>query len=133
MSAGYSTTPLIKKLRIKNSDKVILVNPPRDYFQLIDKDISGQLCDKLELPDFIHLFVANRKELFNHLDAVLKKIKPTTTIWISWYKKSNGISAGVTEDVIRKLALENGLVDVKVCALSKIWSGLKLVVPFKLR
>jgi len=113
----------------------MLVNEPRNYFELLEVDVSDQLCKKNETPDLIHLFVKSNKEI----ESEMKRLKPTikknasVIIWVSWYKKSAGIKTDVTEDVIRNFALKNGLVDVKVCAVSDIWSGLKLVVPLKLR
>lgn len=134
-SAGYSGTPLIKKLGIKPGAKVLLINEPADYFDLLQKNISDQLCSKNDIPDLIHLFVKNKKDF----EAAMKKIKSickknsSVTIWVSWYKKSSKIATDVTEDVIRNYALKNILVDVKVCAVSDIWSGLKLVVPLNKR
>ena len=111
--------------------KILMINRPADYFNLLDADISDQACMKNETPDFVHLFVKNTKEF----EAEMKKLKtfckqnPTITIWVSWYKKASKIETDITEDVIRNYALKNDLVDVKVCAVSDIWSGLKLVVP----
>lgn len=133
MNAGYSNKPLIKKLGITDSQKILLINQPENYYSFLEKNIAGQLCKKDEIPDLIHVFIMNKNELEKQMKFVLKKIKPTTVIWISWYKKSSGLTTDVTEDVIRNLALQNGLVDVKVCAVTNIWSGLKLVVPLKLR
>ena len=85
----------------------------------------------VRLPDFIHLFVTTEKELVNEmkkLKTVCKK-NPAITIWVSWYKKAAKIPTDVTEDTIRNYALQNDLVDIKVCAVSDVWSGLKLVVP----
>lgn len=133
--AGYSGTPLIKKLGIKPGAKVLLINEPADYFDLLQTNISDQLCSKNDIPDLIHLFVKNKKDF----EAAMKKIKSickknsSVTIWVSWYKKSSKIATDVTEDVIRNYALKNNLVDVKVCAVSDIWSGLKLVVPLNKR
>ena len=130
-TAGYSGTPLLKKLGIKPEMKILVINKPDDYYKLLEKDISNQLCSKKETPDFIHLFVKNIKEF----EAEMKKLKsvcrqnPNITIWVSWYKKAAKIETDITEDVIRNYALKNDLVDVKVCAVSDIWSGLKLVVP----
>jgi hypothetical protein len=87
------------------------------------------------VPDLIHLFVETKKEFESEmkgLDQVIKKNKKIV-IWVSWYKKSSGIVTDVTEDTIRNFALRNGLVDVKVCAVSDSWSGLKLLVPLKSR
>src|SRR3954469_2517854 len=131
--AGYSETPLIKKLGIKPVSKILLINPPRDYFDLLQADISNQLNKKD--PDLIHLFAENKKQF----ESAMEKIKPViqknslTTVWVSWYKKSAKIPTDVTEDVIRHYALKNDLVDVKVCAVSDVWSGLKLVVPVSKR
>ena len=134
-TAGYSGTPLLKKLGIKPGHKLLLVNRPGNYFELLDADISDQLCSKDEVPDLVHLFVAAKKEFeseMKKLDPVFKKNKKVA-IWVSWHKKSSGITTDITEDTIRNFALKNNLVDVKVCAVSDIWSGLKLVVPLKSR
>jgi hypothetical protein len=130
-TAGYSGTALIKKLGIKPESKVLLLNAPVNYFDLLETDITDQLSKKNDTPDLIHLFVKARKEFeveMKKLKAVCKK-NPTVTIWVSWYKKAAKIPTDITEDVIRNYALKNDLVDVKVCAVSDIWSGLKLVVP----
>jgi hypothetical protein len=133
--AGYSGTPLIRKLGIKPDMKIMLVNEPANYFDLIETNIGDQLCKKNETPDLAHLFVTSNK-IF---EAAMKKLQPVCkknlaiTIWVSWYKKSANIPTDITEDTIRNYALKNGLVDVKVCAVSEIWSGLKLVVPLAKR
>ncbi|TAL44140.1 MAG: DUF3052 domain-containing protein [Chitinophagaceae bacterium] len=130
-TAGYSGTPLLKKLGIKPEMKVSMINKPDNYYSLLEVNIKDQLCMKNELPDFVHLFVKNNKEFdteMKKLKSIIKK-NPNIIIWVSWYKKSAGIPTDVTEDVIRNYALKNDLVDVKVCAVSVVWSGLKLVVP----
>jgi len=134
-TAGYSGTPLINKLGIKPTTKLHLINAPENYFDLLEMNISGQVAKKKDVVDLVHLFVKNFKEF----ESSMKKIKPAIeknpniVIWVSWYKKSAKIETDVTEDVIRNWALKNALVDIKVCAVSDIWSGLKLVVPVKLR
>lgn len=131
MPAGYSGTRLISKLGIRPGMKISLVNPPSDYYSLIKTDISDLLVKKKEMPDLVHLFVKTNKEFeteMKKLDPVYKK-KPSLTIWVSWYKRSSKIPTDITEDVIRNYALRYGLLDVKVCAVSDVWSGLKLVVP----
>ena len=133
--AGYSATTLLKKPGIKPEMKVLLINQPDDYYLLLETNISAQLCKKNETPDFIHLFAKTEKEFereMKKLNPVYKK-KTSIIIWVSWYKKSAKIPTDVTEDTIRKYGLQNGLVDVKVCAVSEVWSGLKLVVPLKKR
>jgi|SRR5688572_5411993 len=129
--AGYSGIPLLKKLGIKPEMKILVINKPDDYYELLEANTSDQLCRKNETPDFVHLFVKNTKEF----ETEMKKLKPVykqnpmITIWVSWYKKAAKIETDITEDVIRNYALKNDLVDVKVCAVSELWSGLKLVVP----
>lgn len=127
--AGYSGTPLLKKLGIQDNMRVMLMYEPGDYLEMIEKDITQQLCSGNEKPDFIHLFVKTKKDLETGMSKLKLLLKPSTAIWVSWYKKSAGIPTDVTEDVIRNYALQNDLVDIKVCAVSAIWSGLKLVTP----
>jgi len=130
-TAGYSGTPLIKKLGIKPEMKVLIINKPGDYYKLLEVDISDQSCKSNETPDFIHLFVKSVKEFESEMKALKSVYKKNSTviIWVSWYKKAAKIPTDITEDTIRNYALKNDLVDVKVCAVSDIWSGLKLVVP----
>ncbi|MEQ1676326.1 MAG: hypothetical protein ABL876_06490 [Chitinophagaceae bacterium] len=134
-TAGYSGTPLLQKLGIKPDMKVLLLNEPDDYYVLLQANISDQHSKKNETPEFVHLFVKTAKEF----ESEMKKLKPvykknpSITIWVSWYKKSAKIPTDITEDTIRNYALQNDLVDVKVCAVSEIWSGLKLVVPVSKR
>ena len=133
--AGYSGTPLLKKLGIKPGMRILLLHEPPDYFELLEINISDQLCTKNETPDLVHLFVVNNKVFeseIKKLQTFCKK-NPAITIWVSWYKKSAKIATDITEDIIRNYALKNNLVDVKVCAVNDIWSGLKLVVPLAKR
>jgi hypothetical protein len=134
-TAGYSGTALIKKLGIKPEMKVLIINKPDDYYKLLEVDITDQSCKKNEIPDFIHLFVKSVKEFESEMKALKSIYKKSSSviIWVSWYKKAANIPTDITEDVIRNYALKNDLVDVKVCAVSDIWSGLKLVVPLAKR
>ena len=134
-TTGYSGTPLLKKLDIKPEMKVLLVNQPDDYYSLLTINISDQLCKKNETPDFVHLFVKTEKEFISEmkkLKSICKK-NSSIVIWVSWYKKAAKIVTDVTEDTIRNYALQHNLVDVKVCVVSEVWSGLKLVVPVSKR
>lgn len=134
-ASGYSGTPLLKKLGIKPEMKLLLINQPSDYYFLLETNVKDQLCKKNDTADLVHLFVKSNKEFeteMKKLKAVGKK-NPAVIIWVSWYKKSAKIPTDITEDVIRNYALKNDLVDVKVCAVSDIWSGLKLVVPLNKR
>ena len=134
-TAGYSGTALIKKLGIKPEMKVLIINKPSEYYKLLEVDITDQTCKSNDIPDFIHLFVKSVKELESEMKALKSICKKNSTIiiWVSWYKKVAKIPTDITEDVIRNYALKNDLVDVKVCAVSDIWSGLKLVVPLAKR
>jgi hypothetical protein len=133
--AGYSGTPLLKKLGIKESMKLRLIDAPANYFDLLEADVSGQLCRKNEMPDFVHVFVKDTRAFIKTMLVLKPMYKKNTalTIWVSWYKKSAGIATDITEDTIRAYALQHDLVDVKVCAVSELWSGLKLVVPLAKR
>ena len=130
-TAGYSGTALIKKLGIKPEMKVLIINKPDDYYKLLEVDITDQSCGSDEIPDLIHLFVKSVKEFESEMKALKSVYKKNSTVilWVSWYKKAAKIPTDITEDVIRNYALKNDLVDVKVCAVSNIWSGMKLVVP----
>ena len=133
--AGYSDTPLAKKLGIKTGAKVMLLNAPNNYLQLftdLPADVyfvSGGDVKK----DVIHLFTKQQDEFLTVLPKLVKQIKPDGIIWVSWPKKASKIVTDITEDIIRNFALEIGLVDIKVCAVDEIWSGLKLVIPVKER
>jgi len=132
-TAGYSGTPLLKKLGIKDDFTIMLVNEPDHYYELIEKHPHELLlADSPDnLKDFIHFFTKEKSELEKLLPELKKEMKPNGMIWVSWPKKASKIPTDMTEDVIRNLALNIGLVDVKVCAVDHIWSGLKLVIPVK--
>ncbi len=131
-SSGYSGTPLIKKLGIKDEHRLLLLNIPRginNYWKLIEKDCTTQLCISKQTPSFIHLFATSQKEFLLYFSKIENRLKGNVIFWVSWYKKSAGIKTDITEDWIRNFALTNSLVDVKVCAVTDEWSGLKLVIP----
>jgi hypothetical protein len=134
-TAGYSGTPLLKKLGLKDTHRVWLLHVPDDYFDWLEADISAQVCGPRQIPDFIHLFAADRTAFVKSMRSLASawKKNPQVVIWVSWYKKSSGMATDLTEDLIRNYALDNGLVDIKVCAVSNAWSGLKLVVPLNKR
>ena len=128
--AGYSEKPLTQKLGIKPGMKLLFVNAPENYLQLLGDlpQDSKQVKDKTASVDFEHLFVKKISEIEKFLPQLVKRLEQNGMIWISWYKKSSGISTDVTEDIIRATAFPLGLVDVKVCAVDEQWSGLKLVI-----
>jgi hypothetical protein len=130
-TAGYSGTTLLKKLGIKPEMKVLLFNEPDNYLNFLQTDITNQLISSNVTPDFIHLFAVDCKAFENGMKKVLLHSRKNTAVivWVSWYKKSAGIATDLNENIIRDFALKNNLVDIKVCAVSDLWSGLKLVVP----
>jgi hypothetical protein len=128
--AGYSGTPLPQKLGIKAGTRVDVIGAPTNYRTLL-----GKLPDDVEFSNriradarFGHVFVTQRRDLEKQLRQLRKQLADDGTLWISWPKKSARMDTDVTEDVIRSVALPLGLVDVKVCAVDEIWSGLKLVI-----
>jgi hypothetical protein len=125
-TAGYSGTPLLQKLGIKPGMNILLVNAPADYFELLGTDISQQLVQSPPA-DLVHLFAVSKKDLAKEFSKLIRKLPPAASIWISWYKKSAKIATDITEDTIREIVLPTGWVDVKVCAVSDVWSGLKIV------
>ncbi|HEY4944400.1 MAG TPA: hypothetical protein VII56_23430 [Rhizomicrobium sp.] len=131
--AGYSPRSLADKLGIKDGMALYVLNAPKDYRALLG--IAAKFAAKPPQggADFVHLFVASTAELDRHLPLARKAMKNDGMLWVSWYKKSAKIPTDVTEDTIRAHALKTDLVDVKVCAVSDVWSGLKLVVRKHLR
>ena len=133
-TAGYSGTPLAKKLGIQSGYRVKLINPPVNYEQwlgpLDDVMFSTRIRQDIDL---IHMFVDRRNELKKRLESAIPQMRRAGMIWVSWPKKSSGVFSEVTEDTVRELALPLGLVDVKVCAVDETWSGLKLVIRKELR
>jgi len=127
--AGYSGTPLIKKLGIKPGNAVLILEAPKGYAKTLGPLPEGAVAAKTPKPglDFIHLFTTKRADLERRFGALQKALAPAGMLWVSWPKKSSGVPTDVTEDVVREVALARGLVDVKVCAVDDTWSGLKLV------
>jgi len=128
--AGYSGTPLWKKLGLKPQFQVALINGPRDYERLLEPipdgiKIGSRVTSKT---DIIHVFSTEKLHLKRSLISCLKSMKSSAVIWASWPKRSSGLTSEITEDTVRAVALPLGLVDVKVCAIDETWSGLKLVV-----
>jgi hypothetical protein len=130
---GYSTTPLAKKLGIKPGFHINLVHAPEHYFELFtDMPADIIIEDDIDTKkDFIHFFTKKDEELIKLLPSLKKQIKPNGIIWVSWPKKASKVITDITEDNIRNYAIKIGLVDIKVCAVDEVWSGLKLVIPVK--
>jgi hypothetical protein len=129
-TAGYSTTPLAKKLGIVEGTRVHAIDPPRGYRALLaplPPSVAFVGAVKADV-EIVHAFVTRRADLARYLRTLVTAIRPDAAIWVSWPKKTSGRSADVTEDVIRAEALPLGLVDIKVCAVDETWAGLKLVI-----
>jgi hypothetical protein len=131
--AGYSGTPLVKKLGIKPGSRAFVYQAPVDYFKMV-----SPLPDGVEVKtktgsgmDFIHLFVKDRKTFEKEFVRSSKVLKDDGMLWVSWPKKSSKVETDLDENIIRDYGLAQGLVDVKVCAVDDIWSGLKFVVRVK--
>lgn len=130
MGSGYSGTPLVKKLGIRKSDRVCLLDEPENY-----RDLLGPLPDGVtfhalseEDLDFVHLFAVERGRADEFISRARTSIVPDGMIWVSWPKKASGVRSELDGNVVRGLGLGHGLVDVKVCAVDETWSGLKFVI-----
>jgi hypothetical protein len=134
-AAGYSGTPLARKLGIQASSRVLMCNAPEGFASLLEPLPDNVAFDDAAGPgvDIAHVFLTQRDELSAQLTALRGTLRPDAALWISWPKKTSKLPTTVTEDTIRELALPLGFVDVKVCAVAEVWSGLKLVVRKALR
>jgi hypothetical protein len=133
--AGYSATPLPAKLGIKAGFEVALVGAPEGYQELLQPAPPDVRFTAEARPssDLVQIFAVKRAELSLALERYRQLLSPQAVVWVSWPKKSARLVTEVTEDTIRELALPLGFVDVKVCAVDEVWSGLKLVVRKELR
>jgi hypothetical protein len=133
--AGYSGTPLARKLGIAAGDRVAVIGAPPTYrasLEPLPQDVT--FTKKVDAKsDLVHLFTTARAELAAALARYRATLAPDAVVWVSWPKKAARMPTDVTEDVIRAEALPLGFVDVKVCAVDEVWSGLKLVVRRELR
>jgi hypothetical protein len=126
--AGYSGTSLARKLAIKDGHRIALLGAPDGFDKTIgplpDVDVTSRLRGPL---DVVVFFTRRRGALERRFGALKRKLDPAGGLWIAWPKRSSGVETDVTEDVVREVALANGLVDNKVCAIDETWSGLRLV------
>ena len=133
MPAGYSKRSLPEKLGLKSGAKYILINQPPDYAEVLGELPAGlKPARSLKSPlDFIQFFTTERKQLEKSILGLKRALVPNGVLWVSWPKGASKVKTDVNENVVREIALSNGLVDIKVCAVDEIWSGLKLVIPVK--
>ena len=132
---GYSGTPLPKKLGIKDEFRVALLHVPQDVKTELRDALAK--CQASKIPskdlDFIFLFAKSRAGLELELLPAARALAPAGMLWIAWPKKSSGVATDLDENVVRQTGLAAGLVDIKVCAVTDVWSGLKFVIPVKNR
>ncbi|HEX6715921.1 MAG TPA: hypothetical protein VF088_02350 [Pyrinomonadaceae bacterium] len=131
--AGYSGTPLVKKLGIKEGSRIALVNAPKDF-----QSTLGELPEQVEFVkqtakslDIILLFVLTERALARDFTKVAARLATNGMIWVAWPKKSSGVTTDLSFDRVQRIGLDAGLVDVKICAIDDTWSGLKFVYRLK--
>jgi len=130
--AGYSGTPLVQKLGIKAGMRLYVEGAPKGYFHTLRGIPTVVQATRLVKPlDFIQCFSISKDELAARFPALVDALAPDGMLWISWPKQASNVETDITEDVVRAIALENALVDVKVCGVDDVWSALKLVRRLK--
>ena len=131
-TAGYSGTPLHKKLGIKSGHRAWYAGAPTGYERELQKagsfEVARKLTDDL---DFAHFFTSSRTALAREMPRIRDALKSDGMLWVSWPKKSSGVVTDLDENTVRDIGLKAGLVDVKVCAVDETWSGLKFVFRLK--
>jgi len=128
MAAGYSGKSVAEKLGYKSGTRVLVVGRPKALAAALARPGVKLATAGAGVFDAAHVFVTERKRLAAELPVLMKRIVPTGMIWVSWPKKAAKVATDVTEDTVREVCLPLGLVDVKVCAVDDVWSGLKLVI-----
>ncbi|MBL6444908.1 DUF3052 domain-containing protein [Fulvivirga sp. 29W222] len=129
--AGYSSTPLVKKLGLKEGSRIVLVNQPDNYFSLLDDLPDVKLANDDEQADFLHFFTRDVGELKEQLPLLKSRMKKDAMLWISWPKKASKVPTTIDENLVRSIGVNIGLVDVKICAVDEVWSGLKFMYRIK--
>lgn len=131
--AGYSSTPLPKKLGLKEGSRIALINAPKDFEHELGKlPQNAEIVTRLAKPlDIVLLFVTTERALLRDFEKLTKKLASNGMIWVAWPKKSSGVPADLSFERVQRIGLDSGLVDVKICAIDEVWSGLKFV--FRLR
>jgi len=132
--AGYSGTPLPKKLGIKEQFRVCLVGLPSEVETELQNALASCRAAKAREPlDFAMIFAKTGADLERNVARLSPRLAAAGMLWVSWPKKSSGVSTDLGEDQVRRIGLRAGLVDIKVCAVNDVWSGLKFVIPVKNR
>lgn len=135
VQSGYSGTPLAKKLGYRPGLRAAAICAPQEYQTWLHPLTVGVTFERApsSTTDLVHVFVTEQVSLSEHLVSLRKRLNPEASVWVSWPKKASKVPTDITEDTIRTVALPLGFVDVKVCAVSDVWSGLKLVIRKSLR
>lgn len=132
--AGYSPNPLLKKLGIKENYRIQVFNAPESYWKdlgPLPENVEGVEAAGSEEIDFIHFFTKSADEMRNEIHTLKAHLKKSGMLWISWPKKASKVPTDMSDGIVRSTGLEAGLVDVKVCAVDEIWSGLKFMYRIK--
>jgi len=130
--AGYSGTPLAKKLGYKDGFRICVLNPPENFEQELEVPEEVRVIHSKRKPlDLILFFTKSQASLRKDFSALAKKLSPAGMLWISWPKQASGVTTDLNENIVRQIGLDAGLVDVKVCAINEVWSGLKFVYRLK--
>lgn len=131
--AGYSGSPLPKKLGLKEGSRIALVNAPKDFErELGELPSNAEIVTRVTKPlDIVLLFVLNEHALLRDFDKLAKKLASNGMIWVAWPKKSSGVATDLSFERVQRIGLDAGLVDVKICAIDEVWSGLKFVFRLK--
>jgi hypothetical protein len=134
--AGYSGTPLSKKLGIRDGHRVVLLDAPAGFASTLEPLPSVMLASNIPRAgevDIVVAFVTKKADLIKRITAAHARLAQNGGLWIAWPKKASKVPTDITEDTIREVALPRGLVDNKVCAVDEVWSGLRLVIRKELR
>lgn len=130
--AGYSGTPLPKKLGLKECSRIALINAPKDFARELELPDNAQIVTRVTKPlDIALLFVLTERALLRDFDKLAKKLATNGMIWVAWPKKSSGVATDLSFERVQRIGLDSGLVDVKICAIDEVWSGLKFVIRLK--
>jgi len=131
--AGYSGTPLPKKLGVKPNQRIALVNAPNDFAKVLGRlPENAAIVKRLNGPlDLILLFVDREQTLTKQFPILANKLQSNGMIWVAWPKKSSGVATDLVFEKVQRIGLDCGLVDVKICAVDDVWSGLKFVIRLK--
>lgn len=126
-TSGYSGTPLVKKLGIKDGHRIALLGAPRALSLDLPKGVKVERRAASGAFDVILLFTDDKSDLARRFSVAARRLRPNGGLWVAWPKRASGISTDLTEDRVREIALAAGLVDNKVCAIDEVWSGLRCV------